>query len=119
MAWKQPGECPVAYGHGQPGALDITLSVNGSVRQSGNTADLIVGVPEMIELASSVMTLCPGDTIATGTPAGVGPLVVGGFADHGNVTATADDLGYVLERHTFLRDRVKSAPATAFSSPSR
>lgn len=57
-----------------PDALDISLRVNGELRQNGNTRDMILGVAEMISLASSVSTLQPGDVIATGTPAGVGPL---------------------------------------------
>src|SRR5258708_497004 len=54
--------------------IDLELSVNGELRQKANTRDLIVGVPEMIAMASSVMTLFPGDIIASGTPAGVGQL---------------------------------------------
>ncbi len=57
--------------------LDLTLTVNGIVRQQASTADLIVGVPGMIAMASSVMTLEPGDIIASGTPAGVGPVIDG------------------------------------------
>ncbi|NNC11048.1 fumarylacetoacetate hydrolase family protein [Planctomonas sp. JC2975] len=55
----------------------IETRVNGEVRQSGRTADLIHGIPELVEYASSVWTLLPGDVIMTGTPAGVGPLVAG------------------------------------------
>lgn len=58
-------------------ALAITCTVNGEVRQSGNTADLVRGVPELIEFVSAAMTLLPGDVLLTGTPAGVGPLVEG------------------------------------------
>jgi len=54
--------------------IDLELRVNGALRQKANTRDLIVGVPEMIAMASSVMTLYPGDIIASGTPSGVGPL---------------------------------------------
>ncbi len=54
--------------------IDLELRVNGELRQKANTRDLIVGVPEMIAMASSVMTLYPGDIIASGTPAGVSPL---------------------------------------------
>jgi 2-keto-4-pentenoate hydratase/2-oxohepta-3-ene-1,7-dioic acid hydratase in catechol pathway len=57
--------------------IGLELSVNGKLRQKANTRDLIVGVPEMIAMASSVMTLYPGDIIASGTPAGVGPLQSG------------------------------------------
>ncbi len=54
--------------------LQGRLWVNGDIRQDANTRDLILDIPGMIELASSVMTLYPGDIIATGTPAGVGPM---------------------------------------------
>ena len=57
--------------------IDLELSVNGDLRQKANTRNLIVDVPEMIAMASSVMTLYPGDVIASGTPAGVGPLRAG------------------------------------------
>jgi 2-keto-4-pentenoate hydratase/2-oxohepta-3-ene-1,7-dioic acid hydratase in catechol pathway len=53
------------------------LWVNGELKQDANTKDLILDIPGMIELASSVMTLYPGDIIATGTPAGVGPMRAG------------------------------------------
>ncbi|WEH38302.1 fumarylacetoacetate hydrolase family protein [Streptomyces sp. AM 2-1-1] len=57
-----------------PGSLDLRCDVGGAIRQRTNTADLIFGVRELIAYTSSVMTLHPGDVIATGTPAGVGPL---------------------------------------------
>ena len=61
----------------EPGSLDLTCTVNGVVRQSANTRDLIWDVPQLISYTSSVMTLHPGDIIATGTPAGVGPVLDG------------------------------------------
>jgi 2-keto-4-pentenoate hydratase/2-oxohepta-3-ene-1,7-dioic acid hydratase in catechol pathway len=57
-----------------PTCLDLELWVNQERRQKANTRDLILGIREMIALASSVATLHPGDIIATGTPEGVGPL---------------------------------------------
>ena len=57
-----------------PGALDLRVSVNGEVRQSSNTRYLVLGVPELIEFASSFYTLHPGDVIITGTPEGVSPI---------------------------------------------
>lgn len=57
-----------------PHHLDIRLRLNGEVRQTSNTANLIFGVFELIAYISAVMTLEPGDVIATGTPAGVGPM---------------------------------------------
>lgn len=57
--------------------LNMKLWVNDSLRQEANTKDLIVGIDDMIAIASSASTLYPGDIIATGTPAGVGPIVGG------------------------------------------
>ncbi|MFL5095395.1 MAG: fumarylacetoacetate hydrolase family protein [Xanthobacteraceae bacterium] len=57
-----------------PSRLGLTIAVNGDVRQDANTDDLIVGVAELVEWASSFYTLHPGDVILTGTPQGVGPV---------------------------------------------
>jgi 2-keto-4-pentenoate hydratase/2-oxohepta-3-ene-1,7-dioic acid hydratase in catechol pathway len=57
-----------------PGALNLSISVNGSERQRANTADLILGVPALIAWASSFYTLHPGDVLLTGTPQGVAPV---------------------------------------------
>jgi 2-keto-4-pentenoate hydratase/2-oxohepta-3-ene-1,7-dioic acid hydratase in catechol pathway len=62
---------------GDPGDLRNQLWVNDTLRQDARTSELVVDVPGLIELASSVMTLYPGDIIATGTPQGVGPIEVG------------------------------------------
>jgi 2-keto-4-pentenoate hydratase/2-oxohepta-3-ene-1,7-dioic acid hydratase in catechol pathway len=62
---------------GNPSALRGRLWVNEELRQDGNTRDLVLDIPGMIEMASSVMTLYPGDIIASGTPAGVGPIKAG------------------------------------------
>jgi 2-keto-4-pentenoate hydratase/2-oxohepta-3-ene-1,7-dioic acid hydratase in catechol pathway len=62
---------------GDPSALDLKLWVNDELRQHANTRDLIVDVPNMVSMASSVTTLYPGDVIASGTPAGVGPIRAG------------------------------------------
>ena len=51
--------------------LDIKTYVNGELRQSSNTRNLITGIPEIIEILSEGMTLSPGTIIATGTPSGV------------------------------------------------
>jgi 2-keto-4-pentenoate hydratase/2-oxohepta-3-ene-1,7-dioic acid hydratase in catechol pathway len=58
-------------------AVDIEGWVNDQKRQASNTRQLIFSVREIIAFVSSVMTLLPGDVIATGTPSGVGPLVPG------------------------------------------
>lgn len=57
--------------------LTLVLRVNGEERQRANTRDLIVGIGDMVAMASSVTTLEPGDIIASGTPAGVGPVEPG------------------------------------------
>lgn len=57
-----------------PSHLDLQISVNGELRQKANTRDLILGIPELIEFASSFYTLLPGDALLSGTPEGVGPI---------------------------------------------
>jgi 2-keto-4-pentenoate hydratase/2-oxohepta-3-ene-1,7-dioic acid hydratase in catechol pathway len=57
-----------------PSNLDLSITVNGDLRQKGNTRDLILGVPELIEFATSFYTLLPGDVLLTGTPEGVAPI---------------------------------------------
>jgi len=59
------------------GALAVTCRVNGVPRQNGHTSDLLFPVPVLIGFISSIMTLEPGDVIATGTPAGIAPVEVG------------------------------------------
>lgn len=80
-----------------PGVLDLELSVNGEGRQKSNTRYLILGVPELIELASSFYTLYPGDVIFTGTPEGVSPIQPG------------DEVVATIERVGSLRVRVHAA----------
>jgi 2-keto-4-pentenoate hydratase/2-oxohepta-3-ene-1,7-dioic acid hydratase in catechol pathway len=60
-----------------PSRLAFTIAVNDEVRQDANTDDLVLGVRELIELASSFYTLHPGDVILTGTPQGVGRVLPG------------------------------------------
>jgi 2-keto-4-pentenoate hydratase/2-oxohepta-3-ene-1,7-dioic acid hydratase in catechol pathway len=57
--------------------LSIICRVNGDIRQTGSTADMVFGVGELVAHISSIMTLLPGDVILTGTPAGVGPIEAG------------------------------------------
>jgi 2-keto-4-pentenoate hydratase/2-oxohepta-3-ene-1,7-dioic acid hydratase in catechol pathway len=68
--------------------LRSRLLVNGEQRQAANISDMIVGVDEAIELISSVVDIQPGDVIATGTPAGAGPVKVGD-----RVTIEIDQVG--------------------------
>ncbi|HEY90803.1 MAG TPA: fumarylacetoacetate hydrolase family protein [Dehalococcoidia bacterium] len=60
-----------------PGNTPVETYLNGELKQQGNTNDLIHSVPDIISFVSRVMTLLPGDVIATGTPSGVGPMSVG------------------------------------------
>ena len=76
-----------------PGGLDLQLSVNGELRQKSNTRHLILGVPELIEFASSFYTLYPGDVIYTGTPEGVSPIQPGD-----EVSASIDRIGSMTVR---------------------
>src|SRR5438270_11672368 len=62
----------------------VEASVNGAIKQKGDTKDFIFALDVVIRYISQVMTLFPGDLIATGTPSGVGPLAAG---DRVEVTA--------------------------------
>lgn len=69
--------CPIGPGIVRdidPSNLDITLHVNGELKQSSNTENLIFGIDYIVSYVSKVMTLLPGDVIITGTPFGVGPV---------------------------------------------
>ena len=61
-----------------PGTQKLTASVDGQVKQSAQLSDMIFDVPTIVNFATRVMTLLPGDIILTGTPAGIGPMVIGG-----------------------------------------
>ncbi len=60
-----------------PGNVVVETYLNGERKQQGDTSDLIYPIPELINFASHVMTLLPGDIIATGTPSGIGPMYPG------------------------------------------
>ena len=60
-----------------PGNVVVSTYLNNALKQQQNTSDLIFSVPEMISFISGVMTLLPGDIIATGTPSGIGPMKPG------------------------------------------
>jgi len=64
-----------------PSALHVKTFLNGKLRQSGNTRNLIFTVPFLVRFISRIMTLFPGDIISTGTPAGVGPMQPGDRVD--------------------------------------
>ena len=75
--------------------LEIGLKVNGEIRQKENTNQMIFKVPEIISYISSIMTLEPGDIIATGTPSGVGRIENG------------DTIEAWIEGIGILREKVK------------
>jgi 2-keto-4-pentenoate hydratase/2-oxohepta-3-ene-1,7-dioic acid hydratase in catechol pathway len=58
-------------------SLEVVGRVNGVERQRGRATDMVFPIPALLSYISGVMTLLPGDLVATGTPAGVGPLNVG------------------------------------------
>ena len=60
-----------------PTGLSLTTRVNGTVRQSASTKDLLFSVADAVSYLSRHFTLLPGDAIMTGTPAGVGPIQPG------------------------------------------
>ncbi len=60
-----------------PQRLQIRLSVNGTLRQDGNTSLMIHPIAAIVSHMSAIFTLEPGDVILTGTPAGVGPIASG------------------------------------------
>jgi 2-keto-4-pentenoate hydratase/2-oxohepta-3-ene-1,7-dioic acid hydratase in catechol pathway len=57
-----------------PDNLKLETYLNGELRQSASTSDLLFGISKLINFISGIMTLLPGDVIATGTPSGVGPM---------------------------------------------
>ena len=82
-----------------PDRLDVVCRVNGGTRQQANTADLLFPIPALIRFISRIMTLEPGDVIATGTPAGVAPVEVG------------DRIEIEVSGVGVLENRVEAAPA--------
>ena len=60
-----------------PADLGISLRLNGKIKQSSSTRNLIFGVKKLVSFISCVMTLYPGDVIMTGTPSGIGPVTAG------------------------------------------
>ena len=71
-----------------PGQLDLSITLNGEIKQNSNTKYMTLGVAELIEMASSFYTLYPGDIISTGTPEGVSPIVPGDV-----IVATIEKIG--------------------------
>ncbi|HSW58397.1 MAG TPA: fumarylacetoacetate hydrolase family protein [Dehalococcoidales bacterium] len=64
-----------------PANLKLEAYLNGQVCQSAYTSEMVFGIPKMISFISSVMTLWPGDVIATGTPSGIGAMKSGDIVE--------------------------------------
>jgi len=79
---------PVIETELDPSNLEITTHVDGEKRRHGNTRDMLHSVGEILEFASDVWTLLPGDVIIMGTPAGPG-----GFTDGQTVDITIEGIG--------------------------
>lgn len=86
---------------GNPRDLRLKLWLNRQLRQDACTADMVWDVPTLIERYSEVMTLAPGDLIATGTPAGVGEVTAG------------DAIRLEIERVGTLEMKVAGEPSRA------
>jgi 2-keto-4-pentenoate hydratase/2-oxohepta-3-ene-1,7-dioic acid hydratase in catechol pathway len=72
--------CPVGNVHEGSvdlNALDLVTTVNGEVRQHATSAEMVFKIPMLLSFISHIMTLEPGDLVATGTPSGIGPLKSG------------------------------------------
>lgn len=68
---------PIPVGQVELSELEVLCRVNGELRQRGHVREMAFDIPTLIAYISRIMTLEPGDVIATGTPAGVGPLHAG------------------------------------------
>jgi 2-keto-4-pentenoate hydratase/2-oxohepta-3-ene-1,7-dioic acid hydratase in catechol pathway len=72
--------CPIggmASSFGDLSSLTVVTRVNGEERQRGSASEMVFSIPMLLSYVSHVMTLEPGDVVATGTPSGVAPLVDG------------------------------------------
>lgn len=63
------------------GSLSVVTRVNGVERQRGLSSEMVFSIPSLLAYISRIMTLEPGDLVATGTPSGVGPLVAGDIVE--------------------------------------
>ena len=84
--------------------LDMNLKVNGQVRQNANTSQMIFSVADIVSFVSYIMTLEPGDVIATGTPAGVADVT-------GNFLKPGDRLECSIEKLGTLTNTLADKPA--------
>ncbi|HEY3296826.1 MAG TPA: fumarylacetoacetate hydrolase family protein [bacterium] len=96
-----PDEAP------DPHNVELRAYVNGELRQQGNTRDLIYSLEEMIEYASMIMTLEPGDQIWTGTPKGISHVYV------------EDTMRMEIEGIGVLQNPIARGPETAYRFPTK
>lgn len=99
---------------GDPGDVDLRLSVNGEPRQDGSTGDMLFSVAELLCYVSGLMTLEPGDLVITGTPAGVamGQPEPRPYLRHGDVVQV--DGGVLGRQRSRVVDHARSVtPAAA------
>jgi 2-keto-4-pentenoate hydratase/2-oxohepta-3-ene-1,7-dioic acid hydratase in catechol pathway len=103
---------------GDPEQVDLRCSVNGVVRQSANTGQLIWGVASLVRYASWISPLLPGDVITTGTPAGVDQLLDGDYIElhlsglGADLVVSVSGDGAVTS-HTSGRDRGPTPPPSS------
>ncbi len=92
-----------------PANLTVSTRVNGKIKQQGQTKDMAFSVPFLIRYIANIMTLYPGDLIATGTPAGVSPMKDGDV-----VEVEIDQIG-TLRNTVYDKSRVSEEviPATS------
>jgi len=76
-----------------PHNLNIELKVNGETKQASNTKHLLFKIPETFEYITQLFTMEPGDIVATGTPAGIGPVVPGDL-----IEATIEGIGTLTNK---------------------
>jgi 2-keto-4-pentenoate hydratase/2-oxohepta-3-ene-1,7-dioic acid hydratase in catechol pathway len=79
LAKSFQNSCPISQFHpiknlNDLAAISISLEINGSVKQSGNTRDMIFPLERLKQFIKFHFPVCPGDLLLTGTPAGVGPI---------------------------------------------
>ena len=92
-----------------PQDLQMTLKVNGEIRQNANTSGMIFNVYEIVSFLSHLMTLEPGDVIATGTPAGVA-------AATGNFLNAGDKIECTIEKLGTLTNTIGPKPQKLYES---
>jgi 2-keto-4-pentenoate hydratase/2-oxohepta-3-ene-1,7-dioic acid hydratase in catechol pathway len=97
--WLVPADCIP-----DPQNLRMTLLVNGETMQNGNTSQMIFSIAEQIAYLSRILTLQPGDLIATGTPDGVG-------MGRGLFLKPGDSMSAWVEHIGTIENRVAPEPA--------